>query len=75
MAGRKLERWAVQLLLQKLTPTPTEIRLRREVEGNDRFDYSRLSDGELEHLEGILLRAGGQPVGELASGEGPAKPK
>jgi hypothetical protein len=74
-AARKLEPWAVQLLLQKLAPTPTEIRLKHEVEGNHRFDYSKLSDGELEQLEGILLRAAGQSAGELASGEGPSKPE
>jgi hypothetical protein len=73
-AARKLEPWAVQLLLQRLAPTPTEIRLKHEVEGNDRFDYSKLSDGELEQLEGILLRAAGPPAGELASGEGAPKP-
>jgi hypothetical protein len=64
-AARKLEPWALTLLLQKLCPTPTEIRLKQEVNQNGP-DLSKLSDDDLRQLEAILGRC--EPVAELASG-------
>jgi hypothetical protein len=68
-AARKHEPWAVQLLLQKIAPQDSKIKL-EVTRGQDEIDFTRLSDAELEQLERILERA--RPVAATEGGEGPS---
>jgi hypothetical protein len=56
-AARKGEAWAVQILFQRLAPEP--IRLEVSKRGDDEIDFSRLSDEQLNQLEGIFAQLGG----------------
>jgi hypothetical protein len=68
--ARAKEPWAVQLLLQRLAPQDSKVKL--EVSrGQDDLDYSRLSDEQLRQLDAILEQASVQSL-PLASGEMPA---
>lgn len=55
--ARAREPWAVQALLQRLAPQMQQIKLTHEVENEQTMDYSRLTDGEIGQLEGLLKRA------------------
>lgn len=71
-AAREKQPWAIQLLLQRLAPQATQVRLTHEVD-NGGIDLSRLSNDEIQQIEGILERAAlAPPVGE--GGEGAAQP-
>lgn len=48
-----------------------EVFQRQRPAGEDGFDPSVLSDGELEELDGLLTKAGGDPDYDPASGEDP----
>jgi hypothetical protein len=67
LSARKNEPWAIQLLMQRLAPVATQIKLTHEVD-NGKIDYSRLSDAELEQLGQLLERAAGATPA-LESGE------
>lgn len=70
-SARKKEPWAVQLLLQRIAPESSKVKL--EVSrGQDEIDFSRLTDAELEAMERILERA--RPVAALEGGEIAAEP-
>jgi hypothetical protein len=68
-SARKREPWAVQALLQRLAPETKQIRLTQGVEDEPTVDYTRLSEEELDQLEGLLERAK-IPVGTGENGEG-----
>jgi hypothetical protein len=69
-AARKGEAWAITLLLARLAPEPIKVKM--EVSrGADEIDFSRLTDEQLEQLEGIFERLAG-PAGLVESGESPA---
>jgi Family of unknown function (DUF5681) len=71
-AARKGEAWAVQLLMQRLAPEPIKVKM--EVSrGADEFDFSRLSDEQIEQLERIFEQIAG-PAGFIEAGEGAAPP-
>jgi len=70
--ARAKEPWAVQLLLQRLAPQESTIRLRHEVEDGG-TDWAKLTDGELETIERILERANGAAA-QLESGESETEP-
>jgi hypothetical protein len=54
-AARKGESWAVQLLFQRLSPQPLNVRM--EVERRqDEIDFSKFTDAELEQFGRILER-------------------
>jgi hypothetical protein len=72
-AARNNEPWAIQTLLQRLAPQATTLKLQHEVD-NGGFDFSRLSNAELQQLEGILERAAGATP-ELTGGTLPALPE
>ena len=72
--ARAREPWAVQALLQRLAPEIQHIRFTHEEEDETRFDYSRLSDAELEQLEGLLKRAA-TPDAPTIDREGPTQPE
>jgi hypothetical protein len=72
-AARNQEPWAIQCLLQRLAPQVTQVKLTHEVD-NGGFDFTKLSDGELRQLAGILERAAGATP-ELAGGDLPALPE
>jgi hypothetical protein len=68
-SARAGEPWAVQMLFARLSPQPLRVRMETDKHG-DRFDYSRLSDAELDALEQLLLKC--EPAGQLESGAGQA---
>jgi hypothetical protein len=70
-AARAGEPWAIQMIFNRLEPQPTQLKLTHEVDNGQRLDYTKLTDAEIEQLEGLLKRATG-PVTEIESGEGPA---
>jgi hypothetical protein len=69
VSARNREPWAVQALLQRLAPETKQIRLTQGVEDEPTVDYTRLSEEELDQLEGLLERAK-IPVGTGENGEG-----
>lgn len=69
-AARAAEPWAIQLIFAKLAPETPSLRLIHE-KGDNEFDYSRLSDQQIEQLENILEQA--EPLA-LADGEGAPEP-
>jgi hypothetical protein len=68
-SARKREPWAVQALLQRLAPETKQIRLTQGVDDEPTVDYTRLSEEELDQLEGLLERAK-IPAGTSENGEG-----
>ena len=72
-AARKHEPWAVQLLLQKIAPQDSKLKLEVSRGQDEGFDYCKLSDEQIQQLEAILENAGIQPR-EIESGDGPAEP-
>jgi hypothetical protein len=70
--ARAKEPWAVQLLLQRLAPTETKLKMEVSHGQNDGFDPRRLSDAELEHLTRLLELASGE-TRAIESGEGAAE--
>jgi hypothetical protein len=68
-SARKHEPWAVQLLLQRIAPETSKVRL-EIARGQDEIDFTRLTDAELADLERILESAR-QPARALAGGAVP----
>jgi hypothetical protein len=64
-AMRKNESWAISLFWSKVAPA--NIRLEVEHDVRNEFDFTRLTEAELEFVERILERA--QPLAALESGE------
>ena len=60
-AARAKEPWAIQELCRRFAPPTQSVRLFHEVE-DDNIDYSKLSNEELDQLDGILKRARLQPL-------------
>ena len=54
-ASRRGEAWAVQNLLVRFWPTTQTLRL--ETNNADKYDYTRLTDDELDQLEKLLEAA------------------
>lgn len=70
-AAEAREPWALQLLLQRIAPESSKVKL--EVSrGQDEIDFSKLSDTDLEALERILERA--RPITAIEGGTGTAQP-
>jgi hypothetical protein len=70
-SARKHEPWAVQLLLQRIAPETSKVRL-EVARGQDEIDFTRLTDAELAELERILESAR-QPAPVLAGGAVPTE--
>jgi hypothetical protein len=68
-AARKKEPWAVQLLLQKIAPDSSKLKL-EVTRGQDEIDFTKLNDAEIEQLERILERA--RPAAAITGRESPA---
>ena len=69
-AARSKEPWAIQELCRRFAPQTQSLHLVHEV-NNDAFDYSKLTDEQLQQLDAILEQADAQPLSP-AEGEGPA---
>jgi hypothetical protein len=70
--ARAKEPWAVQLLLQRLAPMETKLKMEvARGEDDDGFDPGRLSDAQLEQLTRLLELASGE-ARAIESGESPA---
>ena len=59
-AARAQEPWAIQELCRRFAPQTQSLHLIYE-EDNDKFDYSRLTDEQLQQLDALLEQAGAQP--------------
>jgi hypothetical protein len=70
-SAREREPWAVQLILQRIAPETSKVRL-EVARGQDEIDFTRLTDAELTDLERILESAR-QPAAALAGGAVPAE--
>jgi hypothetical protein len=70
-AARSKEAWAIQELCRRFAPQTQSLHLIHEVD-NDKFDYSKLTDDQIQQLDAILEQAGAQPL-PLADGEGAPK--
>lgn len=65
-AARSKEPWAIQELCRRFAPQTQSLHLIHGIE-DDQFDYSKLSNDQLQQLDAILEQAGAQP---LSSEEG-----
>jgi hypothetical protein len=70
-AARGKEPWAIQELCRRFAPQTQSLQLLHEVH-EDQYDYSKLTDEQLQQLDAIL-QAGAQPV-SLECGESATKP-
>lgn len=70
-AARAGEAWGVQLLLERIAPKDSKIRLEVSRGDDEGFDYSKLSDEQLKQLESILEQA--QPLA-IENGASAAEP-
>ena len=59
-AARKHEPWAIQELCRRFAPETHSLRLLHEVH-DDEYDYSKLSDQQIQQLEAILGPLHAQP--------------
>ena len=69
-AARGKEPWAIQELCRRFAPQTQSLQLIHEVEHGG-FDYSKLTDEQIQRIEAIMEQAGAQPI-SLEGGEGPA---
>jgi hypothetical protein len=72
-AARAKEPWGVQMLLDRIAPKDSKLKLEVSRGQDDGFDYGKLSDEQIRQLEAILEHAGVQPR-EIEGGEGPEEP-
>jgi hypothetical protein len=70
-AARSKEAWAIQELCRRFAPQTQSLHLIHEVD-DDKLDYSKLTDDQIQQLDAILEQAGAQPL-SLECGEGPPK--
>ncbi len=59
-AARSKEPWAIQELCRRFAPQTQSLHLIHEVD-DDKFDYSKLTDDQIQQLDAILEQAGAQP--------------
>jgi hypothetical protein len=59
-AARNKEPWAIQEVCRRMAPPTQSLHLIHE-ENNEQFDYTQLTDQQLEQLDAILEQAGTQP--------------
>lgn len=67
-AARSKQPWAIQELCRRFAPQTQSLQLIHEVD-NDKLDYSKFTDDQIQQLEAILEQAGAQPLSP-AEGEG-----
>jgi len=70
-AARSKEPWAIQELCRRFAPPTQSLHLIHEVE-NDKFDYTKLTDEQIESLDAIFAAAGAEPHAPT-NGEGEEK--
>ena len=70
-AARSKEPWAIQELCRRFAPQTQSLHLIHEAD-NDRLEYSKFTDDQLQQLQSICEQAGAQPL-SLAEGEGEKK--
>ena len=71
-AARGKEAWAIPELCRRFAPQMQSLQVLHEVH-DDKFDYSKLTDEQLQQLDAILEKAGAQPL-SLECGESATKP-
>src|SRR5712691_167967 len=70
-AARNGEPWAIQELCRRFAPQTQSVQLIHEVD-NDKLDYTKLTDDQIQQLDAIFEQAGAEPL-SLADGEGAQK--
>ncbi len=70
-AARSKEPWAIQELCRRFAPQTQSLHLIHEVE-DEKLDYSKLTDDQIQQLDAIWEQAGFQPV-SLEDGAGTPK--
>src|SRR5258708_7931454 len=70
-AARNKEPWAIQELCRRFAPQTQSVQLIHEVD-NDKLDYTKLTDDQIQQLDAIFEQAGAEPL-SLADGEGAQK--
>ena len=70
-AARGKEPWAIQELCRRFAPQMQSLHLIQEVH-DDKFDYSKLTDTQLQQLDAILGQADAEPPSP-ENGEGQKK--
>jgi hypothetical protein len=71
-AAHRKEAWAIQELCRRFAPQTQSLHLIHEVD-DDKFDYSKLTDDQIQQLDAILEQAGTQPLSP-GGGEGSSEP-
>ena len=71
--ARSKEPWAMTLLLQRIAPEASKLKLEVTRGQDEAVDFSKLTDAELEVMEQIFERTQ-QPVAALPSGAGAPQP-
>ena len=71
-AARKGEPWAIQALCQRFAPETHSLRILQE-ENDEKIDYSKLTDEELEQLDALVQRASDRAAIDQG-GESPSQP-
>jgi hypothetical protein len=71
-AARGKEPWAIQELCRRFAPPTQSLQLLHEVH-DDKIDYSRFTDEQLQQLDAIFDKAGAQPL-SLECGESATQP-
>jgi len=67
-AARSKEPWTIQELCRRFAPQTQSLHLIHEVE-DEKFDYTKLTDDQLQQLDAILEQAGSQPL-SVEEGDG-----
>jgi len=70
-AARAGEAWAIQNICQRFAPQTQSLRMIHEVD-HEEFDYTKLTDEQLDQLARIMEAARSEPEA-LESGKSPAK--
>jgi hypothetical protein len=71
-AARGKEPWAIQELCRRFAPQTQSLQLLQEV-NDDKIDYSKFTDEQLQQLDAIFDKARAQPL-SLEYGESASKP-
>jgi hypothetical protein len=71
-AARGKEPWAIQELCRRFAPQTQSLQLLHE-EDDDKLDYTKLTNEQLQQLDSILEQAGAQPA-SFECGESAPKP-
>ena len=70
-AARSKEPWAIQELCRRFAPQTQSLHIIQDIE-EDKLDYSKLTDNQIQQLDAIFEQAGAHP---LSAEQGESAPK